>query len=46
MATYFEYRCKGCGYTVNANPKGNDMVRNHGDGSPDLLLIHDASFKH
>ena len=22
MATYFEYKCKGCGYTVNANPKG------------------------
>ena len=26
MATYFEYKCKGCGYTVNANPKGEDMV--------------------
>ena len=26
MATYYEYKCKGCGYTVNANPKGKDMV--------------------
>lgn len=26
MATFFEYKCKGCGYTVNANPKGKDMV--------------------
>lgn len=26
MATYFEYKCKGCGHTVNANPKGKDMV--------------------
>ena len=20
MARYYEYKCKGCGYTVNANP--------------------------
>ena len=26
MATYFEYKCKSCGHTVNANPKGKDMV--------------------
>ena len=26
MATYYEYKCKGCGYTENANPKGKDMV--------------------
>ena len=26
MATYYEYKCKGCGYTVHANPKGKDMV--------------------
>ena len=26
MATYYEYKCKGCGYTVNSNPKGKDMV--------------------
>lgn len=26
MATYFEYKCKKCGHTVNANPKGKDMV--------------------
>ena len=26
MATYFEYKCKGCGYTVNANPKGLDTI--------------------
>ena len=26
MATFFEYKCKGCGYTVKANPKGKDMV--------------------
>jgi len=26
MATYYEYKCKGCGYTVNANPKGKDLV--------------------
>ena len=26
MATYFEYKCKGCGYTAYANPKGKDMV--------------------
>ena len=26
MATLFEYKCKGCGYTVSANPKGHDMI--------------------
>ena len=26
MAKYYEYKCKDCGYTVNANPKGKDMV--------------------
>ena len=26
MATFYEYKCKGCGYTVKANPKGKDMV--------------------
>ena len=26
MATFFEYKCKVCGYTVKANPKGKDMV--------------------
>ena len=26
MARYYEYKCKGCGYTVNANPKGHDMI--------------------
>ncbi len=26
MATYYEYKCKGCGYTVYANPKGKDMI--------------------
>ena len=26
MAKYYEYKCKGCGYTVNANPKGHDMI--------------------
>ena len=24
MATFYEYKCSG--YTVNANPKGKDMV--------------------
>ena len=24
MADYKEYKCEGCGYTVNANPKGNN----------------------
>lgn len=31
MATLFEYKCKKCGYTKSANPKGHDM--DHGDGS-------------
>ena len=26
MATLFEYKCEDCGYTVNANPKGHDMI--------------------
>lgn len=26
MSRYFEYKCKGCGYTPNVNPKGKDMV--------------------
>ena len=26
MASYKEYECVGCGYTVAANPKGKDMV--------------------
>lgn len=26
MATYYEYKCKGCGYTVNTNPKGHGMI--------------------
>lgn len=26
MATLFEYKCKCCGYTVSANPKGHDMI--------------------
>ncbi len=26
MASYKEYECEGCGYTVAANPKGKDMV--------------------
>ena len=26
MASYKEYKCEGCGYTVNANPKGKDIV--------------------
>ena len=26
MATYFEYKCKGCGFTKAANPKGHDMI--------------------
>ena len=26
MARYFEYKCKGCGYTVNATPKGHDTI--------------------
>ena len=26
MASYKEYKCEGCGYTVAANPKGKDMV--------------------
>lgn len=26
MATLIKYKCKGCGYTVNANPKGHDMI--------------------
>lgn len=26
MATLFEYKCKSCGYVVNANPKGHDMI--------------------
>ena len=26
MADYKQYKCEGCGYTVNANPKGKDMV--------------------
>lgn len=26
MARYYEYKCKSCGYTAYANPKGKDMV--------------------
>jgi len=26
MATLFEYKCKKCGYTKAANPKGHDMI--------------------
>ena len=26
MATLFEYKCKKCGYSKSANPKGHDMV--------------------
>lgn len=26
MATLFEYKCKKCGYTVLANPKGHDVL--------------------
>ena len=26
MATLFEYKCKKCGYSVSATPKGHDMV--------------------
>ena len=26
MATLYEYKCKNCGYSTWANPKGHDMV--------------------
>ena len=26
MARLFEYKCKRCGYSINANPKGHDMI--------------------
>lgn len=26
MATLFEYKCKSCGYTKAANPKGHGMI--------------------
>ena len=26
MATYKQYQCKQCGYTVEANPKGHDLM--------------------
>ena len=26
MATLYEYKCKKCGYTKAANPKGHDMI--------------------
>ena len=26
MGRLFEYKCKSCGYTVNANPKGHDTI--------------------
>ena len=26
MGRLFEYKCKSCGYTVNANPKGHDSI--------------------
>ena len=26
MATYKQYQCKHCGYTVEANPKGHDLT--------------------
>jgi hypothetical protein len=26
MARLFEYKCKNCGYTKAANPKGHDMI--------------------
>ena len=26
MATLLEYKCKNCGYTKSANPKGHDMI--------------------
>ena len=26
MATYKEYKCESCSYTVAANPKGYDVV--------------------
>lgn len=26
MATLFEYKCKKCGYTKSAHPKGHDMI--------------------
>ena len=26
MATYRQYKCDSCGYTVEANPTGHDMI--------------------
>ena len=26
MATFFNYKCEHCGYTVAANPKGKDVI--------------------
>ena len=26
MGTYKEYKCINCGYTVEANPKGHDLI--------------------
>ena len=30
MARLFEYKCKNCGYTKAANPKGHDMIKHTG----------------
>ena len=42
MATFYEYKCKGCGYTVNANPKGKDMVM-MGDNDLKNGVFHTSS---
>ena len=42
MATFYEYKCKGCGYTVKANPKGEDMVM-MGDNNLKNRDLHTSS---
>ncbi len=49
MATYFEYKCKSCGHTVNANPKGKDMVMMgevHNYLCPDCKEIVDVLYEY
>lgn len=49
MATYYEYRCKGCGYTKAANPKGKDMVMMgevHNNLCPECKEIVDVLYEY
>ena len=46
MATFYEYKCKGCGYTVKANPKGKDMVMMGDNGRSSILPWKKSRYFH